>query len=96
MSKHYQHTQIGYLIIVLFGAVIIFISAFMLFNGFYSSLFTVLIIFILCLCLFCTLTIVIDKDFLVVKFGLGIIKKKFLIKDIISCLTVKNQWYYGW
>ena len=31
-----------------------------------------------------------------IKFGYGIFRKSYLLKDIASVKTVKNHWYYGW
>jgi hypothetical protein len=31
-----------------------------------------------------------------IQFGLGVIRKVFLLKDIEACRVVKNPWYYGW
>lgn len=58
--------------------------------------FIVLIILGVCLVLFATLTVVIEEDVLEIRFGPGVIRKKFLLKDIESCQIVKNPWYYGW
>ncbi|MEE9525860.1 MAG: hypothetical protein V3V78_04615 [Candidatus Woesearchaeota archaeon] len=38
----------------------------------------------------------IDKEYLRIKFGYGIFKKRFALKEIISARTVRNHWYYGW
>ena len=54
----------------------------------------VLILFILAS--FSTLTVVIDENYLRIKFGYGIFRKNFLLDDIASVKTVKNHWYYGW
>lgn len=43
-----------------------------------------------------TLTVSIDEKYLGIKFGYGIIRKKFLLNEIISVKQVKNHWYYGW
>jgi len=48
------------------------------------------------LALFYSLTVEIDETELIIKFGFGVINKKFILKDIKSCHTVKNPWYYGW
>ena len=64
--------------------------------GFDWISFAVLIILGVCLVLFATLTVVIEEDVLEVRFGPGVIRKKFLLKDIESCQIVKNPWYYGW
>jgi len=31
-----------------------------------------------------------------IKFGYGIFRKRFMLREIISARTVKNHWYYGW
>lgn len=43
-----------------------------------------------------TLTVSIDKNYLRIRFGYGIFRKKFALNDIISAKIVKNPWYYGW
>ena len=45
---------------------------------------------------FGTLTVAIDEQFLKLRFGWGIFRKKFLLADIASIRKVKNHWYYGW
>jgi hypothetical protein len=40
--------------------------------------------------------VTIDKEYLRIKFGYGIFRKHFILKEIISARTVKNHWYYGW
>jgi len=45
---------------------------------------------------FLTLQVMIDENYLRVKFTCGIFKKRFLLKDIVSAKKVKNHWYYGW
>ncbi|MFH1601873.1 MAG: hypothetical protein ABIB61_02870 [Candidatus Shapirobacteria bacterium] len=54
----------------------------------------VLILFILAS--FTTLTVSIDENYLRIKFGYGLFKKKFLLSKMVSVKTVKNPWYYGW
>jgi len=53
-----------------------------------------LILFILAS--FVSLTVAIDKNYLQIKLGYGLFKKRFALKEIISAKTVKNHWYYGW
>jgi len=43
-----------------------------------------------------TLKVTIDEQQLRVKFGYGIFRKRFLLKEIDSVKIVKNHWYYGW
>ncbi len=96
MTKHYQHTQIGYLSIIIFVSALLFITYLMVIYGFNWVALAVMIILSVCLALFATLTVVIEGEVLEIRFGPGIIRKKFPLKDIKSCKTVKNPWYYGW
>ncbi len=96
MIKQYQHIQIGYLMITVYTLGILFIAWLMAIYGFNWIAFVVLIILGVCLVLFATLTVVIDEDVLEIRFGPGVIRKKFPLKDIESCRVVKNPWYYGW
>ena len=42
------------------------------------------------------LTTSIDENYLRIKFGYGIFRKKFSANEIASVAQVKNYWYYGW
>jgi len=96
MIKHYQHTQIGYLIMVILIIGIFFLAYLLTFHGFVWIIFIITLIFGFCLILFATLTVIIKEEILEIRFGPGFIRKKFLLKDIESCQVVKNPWYYGW
>lgn len=45
---------------------------------------------------FGTLTVAIDEQFLKIRFGWGVFRKKFPLSEIASVRKVKNHWYYGW
>lgn len=101
----YKHTQIGYLMLVVMVIVLAFFIGvyFMALielpsvnsgPNFAISVVMVMVIFILTS--FATLTVVIDENFLRIKFGYGIVRKKFSLKEISSARSVKNHWYYGW
>ena len=96
MAKHYQHTQVGYLIIIALAIAWLFSAFLMAVFGFNWFAFAALTIFGVCLVLFATLTVVIAEDVLEIRFGPGVIRKKFPLKEIASCQVVKNPWYYGW
>jgi len=96
MTNHYQHTQIGYLTIIVLGIACLCMALLMAVFGFNWIGFVVLIITAICLVIFATLTVVISEDVLEFRFGQGVIRKKFPLRDIESCHVVKNRWYYGW
>ena len=105
MKYKYRHTQISYLMIVITLAMFdFFVRAIILAraeppsvdSGTNLAVILVMILIILILSSFTTLTVSIDENYLRLKFGLGIISKKFLLKEISEALSVKNRWYYGW
>ncbi len=51
---------------------------------------------LLILASFVSLQVTIDKNYLRIKFGYGLFRKKFLLNEVTSAKAVKNQWYYGW
>jgi hypothetical protein len=94
--KRYQHRQVGYLIIIALTVGLLLIAALMAIHAFDWIAFAALIILGASLVLFATLTVVLWEDVLEIRFGLGVIRKKFHLKDVESCQVVKNPWYYGW
>ena len=87
----------GTFVVALLGAAIFFV-------GYFSGAADVnrVGVFILSAILFCSivlffkLTVVGNKDFVEIKFGIGLIKKKFHFKEIKDCKVVKNKWWYGY
>lgn len=104
MIERYHHTQKGYLMIYTLGIALVFDSIGIIsllkstvFEGMaFTVLLFVFVTLVCCLILFSSLSVVIKDDILEVRFGPGIIRKKFFLKDIESCHQVKNSWYYGW
>jgi len=96
MVKHYQHTQIGYLLIIALAIVPLFFAYRMTVHGFTWIDFSVIVPMGVFLVLFATLTVMIEEDVLRIRFGPGVLRKNFSLKDVESCHVVKNPWYYGW
>jgi hypothetical protein len=92
----YKHTQIGYLILSILAILLILLSSIMIISELYITFLIIIVLFTFILISFSTLKVTIDKNILQIKFGYGIFKKNFLIKDIESVRTKKNHWYYGW
>ena len=96
LMKEYKHTQIGYLLLVLYSAVILFISYLNILTGFSPFALAALILMLIAIGLFATLTVAVDEQMIKLQFGLGVIRKVFLLKDIEAYRVVENPWYYGW
>src|SRR5512145_1798393 len=93
----YKHTQIGYVLIIAFSAAILLIVNLM----FTAADVNLVPIFVLgfmnlCLALFATLTVEVNEQALNLRFGVGVIRKQFMLQDIEAYRAVKNPWYYGW
>ncbi len=96
MIKRYEHTQVGYLIIVVMAAVMVLIGVVLANAGINWIAIGVLVVIAVALVLFSSLTVVIWEEELEVRFGPGPIRKRFKLNEIESCQVVKNHWYYGW
>jgi len=93
---NYNHTQTGYLIIYSMLAVILIFGS-VLINAKFDFTITLFMIFILLLVAsFSTLNVRIDKTHIRIKFGYGLFRTKFLLKEIVSAKAVRNKWYFGW
>ena len=96
MTNHYHHIQIGYLTIIALAITLLFSALLMAVAGIHWISIVVLALLAICLVLFATLTVVIEGLILEIRFGPGVIRRKFLLQDIESCQVVRNPWYYGW
>ncbi|MFC1962994.1 hypothetical protein ACFLWB_03240 [Chloroflexota bacterium] len=94
--KRYEHTQVGYLIIVAMVAVMVLIGIVLAKEGINWFAIGVLIFIAVALVFFSSLTVAIWEEELEVRFGPGPIRKRFKLNEIESCKVVKNHWYYGW
>ena len=92
----YKHTQIGYLVIYVFFAVSLLFGSILTKTGFNSVILTIMVFIMFILVSFASLKVMIDENYLQIKFGYGIYQKRFMLNEIISAKTVKNHWYYGW
>ena len=96
MNKRYEHAQIGYLVLTVVAAAMVLIGVILATAGMSWAGIAVLVILGMVLVLFSGLTVTIWDDTLEVRFGPGLIRKRFKLQDIESWQIVKNPWYYGW
>ena len=95
-NKQYQHTQVGYLVIVPVLVAMVLIVIIMANVEFSWIAIGVLVLLAVALVLFASLTVVIREEELEVRFGPGTVRRRFRLDEIESVQTVKNPWYYGW
>jgi hypothetical protein len=96
MDKRYEHTQVGYFIIVAIVAAMVAIGIILSNTGVNWIAIAVLVVLVVVLVLFHSLTVVIRGEELLMQFGGGVIRKRFKLNEIASCQAVRIPWYYGW
>lgn len=96
MKEIYKHTQIGYFLLILLGVVILLAVYSAVMTDFNPMVLVPLVIILIILSLFATLTVTIDNRLIKLHFGVGLIRKRFVLKEIETYQRVKNPWYYGW
>ena len=94
--KEYKNTQIGYLLIVALGAATLLIGYLNIVTRFNPGTLLLLIFMILCLALFATLTTHVNGQAVDIRFGIGLIRRRFPLQDVDGYRIVTNPWYYGW
>ena len=96
MSRRYNHTQTGFLLIIALSIGMLFFASDLYMNGYNLIMVAGLVMLTFALVIFSSLTVTIEQDQLIVRFGPGPIQKRFSLDTIQSCQVVKNRWYYGW
>ena len=94
--KSYKHTQIGYLLIIALGAATLLIGRLTIITRLNPGAILLLVLIILFLAIFATLTVEVKEETRNIQFGIGIIRKRFSLKDVQTYRAVKNPWYYAW
>ena len=101
----YKHTQIGYLMLVVTLAVLVFFvwvyttasaEPPSVDSGTNFAVTAIMALILFILASFVTLTASIDENYFRIKFAYGIFVRKFALSQITSVQAVKNHWYYGW
>ena len=93
----YEHTQIGHVIIWSLLAIVLIASCGWIGSSSHREPpLIVSIILLVCLILFYRLRITIQGETLCASFGLGIIRKKVRLAEIVGCESVRIRWWYGW
>ncbi|MFW6324695.1 MAG: hypothetical protein ACOC0U_06480 [Desulfovibrionales bacterium] len=96
MQHHYQHTQFGTFLVSLFTFGIVLVLFLGMMTEWYPPLIAVLIILLVALALFASLSVEIREGTVHVRFGPGLIRKKIPLERIVDARPVRNRWYWGW
>ena len=94
----YKHTQIGHVVIwaVLVISVLVAIGTISQPSRSHEISVVIWLLLLVTIPLFCKLTIEIDDQTLLASFGIGVIRKKVPLAQIIACAPIRIRWWYGW
>lgn len=92
----YMHQQMGWLtiLVVLLGGTFVYLafaSAELQWVGYLALAVPILVAF-----LFGSLTVDLDRQRLHIRFGIGLVRRTWQVKDIASAERVRNPWWTGW
>ena len=102
MIYEYEHTQPGILMRIVFGGCIIIFGCIAMWAAGNEPaavsipMLLALGLMVVCLFLFHSLTVTVSRDDILLRFGIGLIQKRFAVADIQNSVIAKNRWYYGW
>ena len=94
--KEYEHTQVGYIHLIAYSAVVLFLVCSNIFSEFKPATLIPLIVMLILLALFSSLTVRVGGGVIAVQFGVGVIRKRIQLSEVESYAKVVNPWYYGW
>ncbi|MDE0300086.1 MAG: hypothetical protein OXN17_15740 [Candidatus Poribacteria bacterium] len=93
--RGYNHTQVGYIHVISYSAVILFLGCLNIFTGFVLFTLIPLTVMLILLVLFSSLTVRVGGGVITAKFGVGFIRKRIQLSDVETYAKVRNPWYYG-
>jgi hypothetical protein len=100
LDMQYQHTQNGKLMQVIVGCSIVFCLVIAGINGWNTSagysLFGAVLLLLVLLWLFSSLTVEVTEEKLTHWFGPGFWKKTYNLQEIETATQVRNSWIFGW
>ena len=100
--SEYEQTQTGTLISALLSGLALISGGSGVWTVFRSTVIRALpmlaasVLLAACAFTFGSLTVKVSPTYISLKFGIGIIRKRFAIVDVQNAAIVRNRWYYGW
>jgi len=99
MESENRNTQLGTLLFVVYlvtGVLIVVVALKIIVESRWESADLMICIYLLGIALFYSFTIEISKEKLKFWFGVGVVRKSYLLSGIQSAREVINPWYYFW
>ena len=96
-DQRYEHTQAGWVLIGAVGSAVLLLLATLIFLGPNPVQLIVLGIMLFVLAITSQLTVSVGDDRIRIRYGpVGLIRKEWLLSDIVSAMPVTSPWYYGY
>jgi hypothetical protein len=92
----YRHRQLGTLVLAIGGSTVLLLASLLCFVESNPVGIAVLILIVLALSQFPTLTVEVTDADIRLRFGPGLIRKRFALGSVRSARAVRNEWYSGW
>ncbi len=92
----YHHRQVGSLVLCIGGFTVLLLVSLLYFVEANPVGIAVLFILLLCFGLFWALTVEVTESDVILRFGFGLIRKRFPLGSIVNARAVRNKWYFGW
>ena len=92
----YHHRQVGTLVLCIGGFTVLLLVSLLIFVEANPVGIAVLFILLLCFGLFWALTVEVTESDVLLRFGFGLIRKRFPLSSIVNARPVRNRWYFGW
>ena len=94
----YRHTQRGTVLLAIYGTIAGGIAVFLALSGAPARLVPgiAMIVLVAAAALFSNLTVSVTREQISLRFGVGLIRRRFRIGDIHHVSIIRNRWWYGW
>ena len=92
----YRHTQTGWVTLTGMAAGLLIVGGALVSADEMWIALVVLVLVIVAMITYSSLTVAITDDTLEVRFGPGLIRRRYRLADVESSLVVRNRFYYGW
>jgi len=92
----YHHRQLGVLSLVVGGSSVLLLALLLVFVATHPVGIAVLVLLVVCFSVFSTLTVEVTEADILLKFGLGLVRKRFPLGSVRSVRAVRNEWHMGW
>lgn len=92
----YAHTQIGWITLVAALSPLLILAPLASEQGASTPVFIAVLVLLVTGAVFSSLNVQVDEEAVRIRFGLGLIRRTFLMSSIVSYAQVENPWSYGW